>query len=179
LNHRDRNTRLAARIDAEGAELFQLLYIAALTQLNQFDSATVSSLLQFKTTMSWSNVQLEMKHIVRAANLSQSSDGFYQAFASNVKRHLFAIVCYHSSSLIQQIHKASHSNLRPLLELYDQVLAASTGPDRLLIPVQQWTVYVDRTTTSIALPAKVWGEYGTSADKSLTRSSIHLGVLSS
>jgi hypothetical protein len=156
---RERSDRVAARLKSDGMLPLLTTYVAALTILDQFNMSTTSMFtgLQAEGVMRRFDRQIDIFELQRRV-LDGHPRGAALAprFRENCEKMALVFLASHADALKLHVHHLSvigHFDTTKLDRLYDQVLKASIGPNRVLIPTVE-----SLRNNQVDLPLTVWGE---------------------
>ncbi|WOO79276.1 uncharacterized protein LOC62_02G002805 [Vanrija pseudolonga] len=136
LGSYDRAVRLATRLSGEGLQLLILVHIATLSMLDHFDNERVADLLDTTAdfrpetvkSLSWTDIK---------KSLSRAGGGrvMEKKFLHNLRRFELVLLVYHPDALDARVRIWAEEGARTaLFQLYDGIMAASIGKDRLIVP---------------------------------------------
>lgn len=136
LSSHDREVRLATRLSGEGLRPLILVHIATLSMLDHFDNERVADLLDTTAdlrpealrSVSWTDLR---KSLARAGG----GEVVQKKFFHNLRRFELVILVHHADALDARVRIWADEGARQaLFELYDRIMAASIGRDRLIVP---------------------------------------------
>ena len=158
LGAAERTKRLGARLGGDAHRLFLLIHIASLTLQKQFNSDSMVQLLQGTAPYDAKRFEIEMRYIAETLNPPDLQE-FVREYRANVDKWMMAITCYHPTALVGLIKHRARTKSPHLAVLYHQVVALSTGPNRIMIAGSTFDHQFKLTDGSaIVLPMTVWSE---------------------
>lgn len=156
-----REKRLAARLTGDGLIPLMLGYVAAQTMLGQFDHTALISLMDSSydaRLIARDRLDLSaMSYHIKSRANSGASDAVWSQFLANIDKVTLAIQCYHPKALVTRIRAlARHGDRSKVDWLYEQLMKASIGSDRFVIPIDSGNRSANYNFVPLGM--EVWGE---------------------
>ncbi|CAK9783577.1 unnamed protein product [Cutaneotrichosporon oleaginosum] len=155
-----RAERLASRLKSEGMRPLVLTYVAALTLLNRWDESTSSVFigLDMDGVMRRFTRHMDQYQVQRRVPRLGGDPKLLRRYRDNCDKLALIFYAWHADALNLHIHHLSvqsPGDTTALDKLYNDVLRASIGPNRFMIPAER----PKRNASTVILPVMVWGAF--------------------
>ncbi|ORY28132.1 hypothetical protein BCR39DRAFT_535572 [Naematelia encephala] len=125
----DRQRRIASRMESPALAPLAMVNITAHTALDTFDGTAIFSML----VGDLSRNQMLVKHY---GDLTRGlPEDVKDRIQINVDKLYFSVRVYHGAALAAHLRSLPNHELHLIPELYNEMLKASIGPDRFLLPI--------------------------------------------